>query len=262
MILRRVIDRTGEINYNNFGSKMEIIKYENNENIDVYFPQYNWIAKHKSYVEFKKKTIKCLYEPRVFNIAYVGDGKYVTKENNKQTASYSSWKDMLRRCYDSKYHKNQPTYVDCFVCNEWLNFQNFAKWYYENYYEIEGEVMCLDKDILIKGNKIYSPNTCVFVPKLINGLFTKRTKNRGNYPIGVSYNKRDKKFISQCCTYDYKERKTKSKNLGSYNTPEEAFEVYKEFKENYIKEVADYYKDKIPQRLYNAMYNYEIEIDD
>ena len=169
---------------------------------------------------------------------------------------------MLRRCYDSKFHKNQPTYVNCFVCKEWLNFQNFADWYYENYYEIEGEVMCLDKDILIKGNKIYSPDTCMFVPKLINGLFTKHTKTRGDYPIGVSYNKRDKKFISQCCVYNRKERKTKSKNLGSYNTPEEAFKVYKEYKEKYIKEVADYYKDKIPKKLYDAMYKYEIEITD
>ena len=87
---------------------------------------------------------------------------------------------MLRRCYDEKLHKKYPTYIDCKVCEEWLNFQNFAKWYYNNYYEIENEKICLDKDILHKGNKIYSPDNCVFVPNNINVLFVKSDKSRGD----------------------------------------------------------------------------------
>lgn len=169
---------------------------------------------------------------------------------------------MLQRCYDSKFHKRESTYIDCEVCEEWLNFQNFAKWYYENYYEMEGQKIHLDKDILHKGNKIYSPENCIFVPERINTLFIKRDKLRGHYPIGVCYHKASGKFNTQCSIYDYKENKTKKKYLGCYDTPEKAFEVYKQFKEKYIKQVADHYKDQIPEKLYNELYNYQIEITD
>lgn len=75
---------------------------------------------------------------------------------------------MLRRCYDKQFQERQPTYKGCIVCEEWYNFQNFAKWFDENYYEIEGEKIALDKDLLKLNNKIYSPSTCCFLPQRIN----------------------------------------------------------------------------------------------
>ena len=83
---------------------------------------------------------------------------------------------MLKRCYDPKYQEKEPTYKGCTVENHLLNFQHMCKWLEENYYEIPGETMCLDKDILCKGNKIYSRNTCIFVPERINLLFVKHEK--------------------------------------------------------------------------------------
>ena len=180
----------------------------------------------------------------------------------KKTKCYMTWVNMLNRCYDTKRHEKQPTYKHCIVCNEWLNFQNFAKWYKDNYYEIKGQKMCLDKDILYKGNKIYSPDNCIFVSNDINVLFTKHDKDRGDYPIAVSYHKQNDKFESTCSVYDFKENKSKNKYLGLYDTPEKAFEVYKQYKEKYIKEVADHYKNQIPEKLYYALYNYEVEITD
>ena len=256
------IDRTGEINYNNFGSKIIIKEYRDCIDIDVYFPEYNWTAENVQYGNFKKGNVKCPYEKRVFGIGYIGEDKYKAYENGKATKCYQTWKGMLERCYDDKLHKKEPTYKNCEVCKEWYNFQNFAKWYYNNYYEIEGQKIHLDKDILCKGNKIYSPENCIFVPNNINVLFTKSDKSRGNYPIGVHYNKQNKKFVAQCNIYDYEENKTKKKYLGLYDTVEKAFEVYKEFKERYIKQVADYYKEQIPDKLYNALYDYKIEITD
>ena len=255
-------DRTGEENYNKFGSKMIIIRYRMNRDIDVYFPEYNWTFKNTYYSVFKNGEISCPYERKTYKIGYIGDGKYKVWKNGKMTKCYRVWYDMLRRCYDSKFHEKNPTYKNCKVCDEWLNFQNFAKWYYENYYEIEGRKMMLDKDILHKGNKVYSPENCVFVPNNINTLFIKNDKSRGECPIGVTYNKRDKKFSAGCSIYDFEENKKKHKFLGYYETPEQAFESYKEFKENHIKDVADYYKEQIPKKLYDAMYNYEIEIND
>ena len=167
---------------------------------------------------------------------------------------------MLKRCYSGEYQKKEPTYKDCTVCKEWLNYSNFKKWYDDNYYEIDGEQMALDKDILVKGNKIYSPETCVFVPQNINNLFIKSNKIRGKYPIGVTFNKNKNKYQAYCSMLI--NGKSQQKTLGYYNNIEEAFNAYKQFKEADIKQMADYYKENIPDKLYEAMYNYKVEITD
>ena len=167
---------------------------------------------------------------------------------------------MLRRCYDEKFHKKNSTYIDCEISERFLNFQNFGKWDNENYYEIEGEKMCLDKDILFKHNKIYSPETCVYVPQKINSLFTKRQNNRGESVIGTTPFKG--KYVAQCWLINPETGKSKQEYLGRYDTQEKGFEVYKYYKEKNIKEVADYYFGRIPQRLYDGLYRYEVEITD
>ena len=122
--------------------------------------------------------------------------------------------------------------------------------------------MNLDKDILVKHNKIYSPETCIYVPQTINKLFIKCDKSRGENIIGVSYHKRDRIYQVNCNLINPKTGKSKGKYLGYYDTQEKAFEVYKYYKEKNIKEVADYYKKQIPKVLYDALYNYEVEIID
>mgnify|MGYP002672898694 CR=1 FL=1 len=256
------VDRIGEKGINNFGSEVIIVEYRNRIDIDVYFPEYNWTFKKAKYGNFKRGTITCPYEKRVYGEGYIGEGDYTAWKNGKITKCYNTWHHMLRRCYDEKYHERQPTYIGCKVSERFLNFQNFGDWDNDNYYKVEGEIMCLDKDILVKHNKIYSPETCIYVPQTINNLFTKRQNGRGDEPIGVTYNKRDDEYRAQCNLFNIKSGKSKRKYLGSYDNPEEAFKTYKQFKEKYIKQVADYYKDKIPQRLYQALYNYEVEIDD
>lgn len=121
--------------------------------------------------------------------------------------------------------------------------------------------MHLDKDILVKGNKIYSPNTCVFVNRTINNLFTKSNDIRGELPIGVNKTLNNK-YISQISLYNFEDKKKHKITLGRFKTVIEAFNIYKQAKEDNIKRVADYYKDKIPQKLYNAMHNWKIEITD
>lgn len=254
------IDRTGEVGHNTFGSEMIIVGYRMNRDMDVYFPEYNWITENVQYNNFKRGTIKCPYEPSVFGVGYVGEGEYKSKINGKLTRVYSTWYQMLERCYDEKCQEKNPTYINCEVCNEWYSFQNFAEWCYKNYYTIKGEQMCLDKDILLKGNKIYSPETCIFVPKRINSLFTKSDKSRGNSVIGTS--PKNGKYVVHCNLINPKTGKSKQKNLGHYDTELEAFEVYKYYKERNIKMVADYYEEQIPINLYNALYEYEVEITD
>ena len=258
--MSKVIDRIGEEKVNKFGSKMIIKEYRKYSDIDVYFPEYDWTFKYTRYDHFKNGTIKCPYEPRICGIGYLGEGKYKAKENGKNTDEYKIYYDMLRRCYDPKFHERNPAYKGCKVEDYLLNFQNMGKWIDENYYEIPGETMCLDKDILCKGNKIYSRDTCIFVPQRINTLFTKCDKSRGNNPIGVDQLPSGNYKVH--CNDGY----GKTVSLGTYKTKEEAFQVYKQYKEKVIKEVIDSYKGVIPEpyysRLKTAMYNYEVEIDD
>ena len=257
---RKKIDRTGEEGYNSFGSKMIISKYRGATDIDVYFPEYSWTFKHARYGDFKNRNIKCPYEPRCFGKGYLGEGKYKVWKNSKHTDEYNIWYAMLQRCYDPKFQEKYYTYKGCKVENNWLNFQNMGEWIKDNYYEIPGETMCLDKDILCKGNKVYSRDTCVFVPERINLLFVKHDNARGKDPIGVTPTSSDNYRVR--CNNGY----GKSVYLGTYFTKEEAFRVYKQHKEKVIKETIDSYEGKIPEpfysRLKEAMYNYEVEIDD
>ena len=255
------INRTGERGVNNFGSEMIIIGYRMNRDIDVYFPEYDWTFKHTTYNNFKRGEIYCLYEKRYFGVGYLGEGKYKGSENRKRTRVYNTWSNMLQRCYDPKYQEKHITYKNCNVSEEFHNFQNFGEWDSENYYKIEGERMCLDKDILVKRNKIYSPDTCIYVPKTINLLFTKCDKLRGKSVIGTTLRKNGK-YETWCNIFNPETGKSKREYLGVYATEVEAFEVYKYYKERNIKEVADYFKKEIPSELYGGMYKYEVEIDD
>ena len=190
------LERLGEISYNTHGSKMEIIRYESSTKITIKFED-EYIT-NSSYKEFKKGAVRNPNDISVFEIGYIGEGIYSSKINKLKTKCYNTWNSMLTRCYSNLYQENHPTYKDCFVSEEWHNFQNFAKWYDENIYQAKDQQMQLDKDILFKRNKIYSSETCVFVPKRINSLFIKDNSKRGEYPIGVSYNPLTNRFTSYC----------------------------------------------------------------
>ena len=248
-------ERLGKVSYNNLGTKMKIIEYNNAKDIVVEFQDEHKIKVKTRYECFTDGRVLSPYDKTVYNIGYIGIGKYNHFDYPK---IYSVWNDMLRRCYNPYWINKHLTYINCYVCEEWHCFQNFGRWYEENYYNYNDERMNLDKDILIKGNKIYSPETCVFVTERINKLFVKSDKTRGEYPIGVKYSK-SKKMLDVCCNTD-----GKIKYLGQFpiDKPFQAFTVYKNFKENYIKEVANEYKDLIPEKLYNAMMNYKVEIND
>lgn len=248
-------ERMEEIRYNKYNTPMKIIKYNDARDVIVEFQDEHKFKVNTTYSGFKKSEITNPYDKTVYGFGYVGEGIY-NRKNDK--IRYEKWSKMIQRCYDPYYLNKRPTYINCYVCNEWLCFQNFAKWYDENEYKCMNEEMHLDKDILIKGNKIYSPETCVLVPKRINSLFTKRKKCRGEYPIGVNYYSKYNCLVASCQTLNKREF------LGYFplNKPFQAFYAYKIFKESYIKQVADEYKDLIPEKLYSALYRYKVEIND
>lgn len=230
---------------------MQIVEYVNDQNFDVKFlDNHGYIKRHTTYSNFKRGQIKNPYDKTICEIGYLGDGYYKTKiRDNIHTQEYRIWVAMIRRCYDGKRANIYPAYYGkCIVCDDWHNYQIFAKWYSENFYIID-ERLHIDKDILFPQSKTYSPETCLLVPQRINELFTYR-KNNDGVPIGIAKTKTGK-FRAEYNT----------QALGTFSTLIEAFEAYKTIKEKTIKAVAEEYKNIIPGKLYDALIKYEVLIE-
>jgi len=238
----------GEINYNRYGTPMKIIRYGSSSDIDVMFmDDHNYVVRHAVYQNFKKGNMKNPYDKSVYGIGYLGVGKHQTKINNKRVRTYNAWHDMIGRCYEEGRSDIYEAYYDvCTVCEDWKCYQTFADWFDANKYECEGRLH-LDKDILYPGNKIYSPYTCLLVPQRINMLFTNKENKRGLpngvMQVGDGYSSR----------YNLVE-------LGIFDSLEGAYSAYANAKENHIKQVAEEYKDMIPEHVYEAMLRYKVDI--
>ena len=207
------------------------------------------------YVSTKLDGVKDLYTPSVYGVGVVG-AKYSIKVNGVNTKEYNLWTSMLKRCYSDNSKKKRPTYEGCEVSDNFKYYEYFYDWCHSQvgFGNIGFE---LDKDLLIKGNKVYSENTCVFIPSDINLLLTKSTASRGDHLIGVCWSKTHKAFKAQV-----RKNKGKQEFLGYFNTEIEAFNAYKVAKEAFIKEQANNWKSQIDSRAYDALMNYKVEITD
>ena len=233
--------------------KCLVTDYNNYMDITVLFDNPYYETKTRL-DHLQRGLVKNPFYPKVRGVGYIGVGKF-----NSKHPSYKHWVRLFRRVYDEIDNYNSA-YRDVSICEEWYNFQNFAAWCeIQKFFgaeDSEGKPYQLDKDILVKGNKVYSPETCCFVPHKINTLLITRKAARGGCPIGVTYNKRDKVFkaLISC--------EGEVVNLGQSKCVEKAFNLYKKAKEKHIKEVAELWKDRIDERVYQALLNYEVHIDD
>ena len=167
---------------------------------------------------------------------------------------------MLVRCYSDAYKKRQPTYEGCEVSENFKYYEYFYEWCHKQIGfggDGSGNPFHLDKDLLVKGNKVYSEDSCVFLPQEINKMLTRSTASRGEHLIGVYWHKTNKAFKAQVSR-----SKGKQKNLGYFATEIEAFNTYKQAKEAFVKEQANEFKSQIDERAYEALMNYTVEIDD
>jgi len=231
-------DRTGEV-----VNGVKIYAYRTAKDLDVIFSD-GTIVKNKKYCHFKNSNIKNPNAPNVFGVGYFGVGKYNHKDNKKIS---QTWMNMLQRCYSLEFQKDRPTYKYCSVHSDWHNFQNFAKWFEENY--IEG--YCLDKDFTVIGNKIYSAENCRFIPNEINVLLTNVSTKEGHYLLGVNLHKGGR-FQATISINNQR------KYLGLYNTEIEAHNAYKKAKLLYIKEQLTEYKKEVGDIIFENLINYSI----
>ena len=236
----------------NCGTSLTVVEDSGWDNVIVRFDS-GYVTKTQRSCILKGKVRDKLFRS-VYGVGYHGIGEYGWASHK---VAYQTWVSVLERVYVEK--KGRTSYLNVSVCEEWHNFQNFAEWFYEQDFsetkDENGKRYDLDKDILVKGNKIYSPDTCCFVPNEINCLFIRNRRFRGDLPIGVTKNR--KRFAARL-SKGFDNRVF----LGSFKTETEAFLSYKNAKEMYLKELAEKWIGKIDDKVYEALMNYEVDIDD
>lgn len=228
---------------------MRIIRYGSISDIDVQFmDEYGHIVHNAAYTNFKNGQIKNPYDKITYGVGYLGSGKYMAKADGKVVESYNVWHDMIRRCYSEKSKEKFQAYFHiCMVSKLWHNYQNFAEWFNEYKYEVDGRLH-IDKDILYPGNKIYCPDTCLLVPQRINMLFLNKPNKRG-LPNGIVRN--SDRYLVKYNGVEY----------GYRNTLDDAFELYAKVKKDAIIKIANEYKEIIPRKLYEALLKYDVIIN-
>lgn len=191
------------------------------------------------------------YEISHRGVGFFGFGQYKSSEGNIKTESYSAWCRMLERCYSEKFQARKPSYKGCEVHPKWHNFQLFAEWY--NGQEFSGLGYHLDKDLLAKGSKVYSEDTCCLIPMELNSLISiKRRKGIEGLPIGVHMDSTGKKYTSSVGTGKERLR------LGVFDCKFEAHNKYIEEKLKMVKKKAEIYKSHIDSKVFDALMNFEI----
>ena len=251
-------DCVGKVCKSKSSGDFKIVKCNDSKNVEIQFLKTGYETS-ATLGNIRNGKVKDSYSPSVYGIGILGT-KYPSAINGRDTKEYVLWADMLRRCYSDNFKNKHPTYKDCEVSDNFKYFEYFYEWCHKQIgFDVNGNgnPFQLDKDLLIKGNKLYSEDSCVFIPADVNLVLTKRTSSRGQHLIGVCWHKRDKVFTARV-----NKNKGKQEHLGSFKTELEAYNAYKTAKEAFVKELANKWKNKIDIRAYNALMKYKVEITD
>ena len=236
---------------NRFGD-VEVLEYINSKEVVIKFLNTGCVVT-EPLSSIKSGHIRDTSLPTTCGVGFIDlEGASIGRN---MTPVYSTWNAMMTRCYNENLRVKHPTYEDCTVSESFKYLSRFKDWY-GNQIGHDQEGWHLDKDILVKGNKIYSEETCCFVPPEINSALVTSGSRRGMFSQGVTYNCTKTRYRARI------QRGNKWKSLGTYDTPEEAFAAYKPIKEAHIKSLANKWKDQIDVRVYDALMNWTIEITD
>lgn len=233
----------GNIYKTNEGGTVKVLEYVNAFRVLI---KHQDDHGHETWVRadhLRNGAIKNPLHPSVFSKGFLGVGRHEASKNGKRTPAYAAWLNMLQRCYSPKSHTRYPTYVGCSVAEEWLSFQNFADWFEDQCREDDWQ---LDKDLLVEGNKVYSPSTCMFVPSAVNNLFIDAGSARGAYPIGVS--REGKGFRADLS------KRNKWEYLGTFPTVRQAQAAYTKAKIDHALELIENDFRYLPERIKNAIF--------
>ena len=247
-------DCVGKVCKSSNSSDFKILKYNNAKEVEIQFINTGFETTVQL-VQVKSGNVKDPYLPSVYGIGVLG-AKYPSKINGVLTKEYMLWHSMVKRCYSTILKKKYPTYEGCEVSDNYKSYDYFYKWC-NSQVGFDNQGWHLDKDLLIKGNKVYSEDSCIFLPQEVNTLLTKSTASRGEHLIGVYWCKTNKAFRAMVS-----KNKGKQEHLGYFKTEIEAFNAYKVAKESFVKQQAINWESQIDHRAYNALMNYTVEITD
>jgi hypothetical protein len=237
----------GQVYTMNDGSKLKVLQVLSGKEVLAEFQdEYKHIISVDAH-RIVNGLIKNPYYKSVYGVGFTGVGEYSSSVKGKHTLAYSRWKGMLERCYSEKFKKGHPSYKDCVVAEDWHNFQNFAGWFYSQRFS---DVYELDKDLLFKGNKLYSANTCCFLPKEINSALVRSICDPDN-TIGIKITSSGK------YSAEYRDDSGK-KYLGSFSTEMEAFQNYAAARKSYIKSLAEKFRDTLDSRAFCRLMEWEV----
>lgn len=267
-VVLKKLDLLGKVYTNNRGEDCEVIAYLNNKSVTVRFKNSGYVGVFPKGNLDKGRFLDPM-SPTVYGVGFLGKEQRDFVLGERHEMAMDAWRHILRRCYCPKFQANHPAYVGCSVDKRWHNFSAFEEWVLpQRQFDLidDNKVSSrwnIDKDILLKDNKVYSPETCCLVPQEVNSLLSApNTKGKlSELPIGVHNAYTQKMGIIK---YSSKVSlgNRNSKHLGTYDTVEEAFLAYKKAKEAYIKEVAEKWKGKIDDKVYEALLEWKIEITD
>ena len=247
----------GNVFETKFGNSFIVTKYVNRGEIHIKFLDTGYETTTDR-ANIARGSIRDRLTPSAFGVGIIG--AEASRVNGILEREAILWRSMLQRCYSEKSQARRQTYKDCTVSDNFKYYPYFKDWCNNQIgfssFDTNGNPFELDKDILVKGNKVYSEDTCSFIPPEINKLLIKCNASRGDTPIGVHYSKTKKNFQVGCHING------KLIHLSYYTCPKLAFLAYKEAKETNIKDVANKWKDKIDPRVYEALINWKVEIDD
>ena len=247
-------DCVGKVCKSKSSGDFKVLKYNDTANVEIQFLNTGYETSARL-DHVKSGNVKDPYVPSVCGVGIVGT-KYPPTISGRNTKEYDLWKSMVRRCYSDDFKNKHPTYKCCEASENFLHYEYFYEWCNEQI-GFGADGFELDKDLLTKGNKIYSESTCIFIPSEINQILVKSTVSRGKYLIGVYWSKTAKAFKATV-----NKNKGRSEYLGYFKTEIEAFNAYKVAKEAFIKEQANKWKSQIDERAYNALMNYAVDIND
>lgn len=241
--------QAGQVFETNEGGSCTVLVYKNASHVEIRFnDSYGLLATVRT-GDLRKGKVKNPYHPSVHGVGFIATGLFKRSIEGRLTREYKIWSGMIRRCYWDGAKQKFPAYVDCTVHKDWHNFQNFAEWitsqdHYGSNYE-------LDKDLLTKGNKVYSSETCCLVPFYVNLLIHTSQRKTSDLPVGVRLSKGGR--FSAYMTKD-----GKIHSLGTYDTANQASKVYVEHKESYVKKKAIEWKSEITPRVFDALMNWTV----
>ena len=247
-------DCVGKVCKSKSSGDFKVLKYNDSTDVEILFLKTGFETR-VPLGSIRKGYVKDPYSPSVHGVG-IASTKYPSSKSGVKTKEYMLWHSMLERCYSDNYKKKHPTYECCEVSDKFKSYEYFYEWC-NSQIGFGNQDWQLDKDLLVKGNKVYSEDSCVFIPQEINKILTKSTASRGEYLIGVCWSKTHKAFKAQVG-----KNKGNSEHLGLFKTELEAFNAYKVAKESFIKEQANEWKGKIDTRAYDALMNYTVNITD